>query len=88
MLFRSGESRATKDMNIVIDQDETIQVNGEVTEKERLAEKIRQVMVADNTKNVILEADRSVPHGYVVQVMDIARGQGIEAIAFAKSGEG
>jgi biopolymer transport protein ExbD len=83
-----GESRATKDMNIVIDQDETIQVNGEVTEKERLAEKIRQVMVADNTKNVILEADRSVPHGYVVQVMDIARGQGIEAIAFAKSGEG
>ena len=83
-----GESRATKDMNIVIDQDEVIQVNGEVTEKERLAEKIRQVMVADNTKNVILEADRSVRHGYVVQIMDIARGQGIEAIAFAKSGEG
>lgn len=83
-----GESRATKDMNIVIDQDEVIQVNGEITEKERLAEKIRQVMVADNTKNVILEANRSVPHGNVVQIMDIARGQGIEAIAFAKSGEG
>ena len=83
-----GESRATKDMNIVIDQDEVIQVNGEVTEMEGLAEKIRQVMAADNTKNVILEANRSVRHGYVVQIMDIARGQGIEAIAFAKSGEG
>ena len=83
-----GESRATKDMNIVIDQDEVIQVNGEITEMEGLAEKIRQVMAADNTKNVILEANRSVRHGYVVQIMDIARGQGIEAIAFAKSGEG
>ena len=83
-----GESRATKDMNIVIDQDEVIQVNGEVTDRERLAEKIRQVMKADNTKNVILEADRSVRHSHVVQIMDIARGQGIEAIAFAKAGEG
>jgi len=83
-----GESRATKDMNIVIGQDEVIQVNGETTDKARLAEKIRQVMEADNTKNVILEADRSVRHAYVVQVMDIARGQGIEAIAFAKAGEG
>jgi biopolymer transport protein ExbD len=83
-----AESRATKDMNIVIDPDETIQVNGEVTNKEMLAEKIRQVMQADNTKNVILEAARSVPHSYVVKIMDIARGQGIEAIAFAKGGEG
>ena len=83
-----GESRATKDMNIVIDPDQTIQVNGEVTDKARLAEKIRQVIEADNTKNVILESARSVPHSYVVQVMDIARGEGIEAIAFAKSGEG
>ena len=83
-----GESRATKDMNIVIDPDQTIQVNGEVTDKARLAEKIRQVIAADNTKNVFLESARSVPHAYVVQVMDIARGEGIEAIAFAKSGEG
>lgn len=83
-----GESRATKDMNIVIDPEQTIQVNGEVTDKAKLAEKIRQVIAADNTKNVILESARSVPHAYVVQVMDIVRGEGIEAIAFAKSGEG
>ena len=83
-----GESRATKDMNIVIDPDRTIQVNGEVTDKASLAAKIRQVIEADNTKNVILESARSVPHSYVVQVMDIARGEGIEAIAFAKGGEG
>jgi biopolymer transport protein ExbD len=83
-----GESRATKDLNIVIDPDRTIQVNGVVTQKDGLAEKIREAMAAESSKNVILEAARSVPHSYVVQVMDIARGQGIEAIAFAKGGEG
>ncbi len=82
-----GESRATKDMNIVIDPDRTIQVNGEITDEAQLAEKVRQVIETDNTKNVILESARSVPHSYVVQVMDITRGEGIEAIAFAKSGE-
>ena len=83
-----GESRATKDLNIVIDPDRTIQVNGVVTQKDGLAEKIREAMAAESSKNVILEAARSVAHSYVVQVMDIARGQGIEAIAFAKGGEG
>ncbi len=83
-----GESRATKDMNVVIDRDGVIQVNGQITAREQLAEKIRQVMQTDNTKNMILEANRSVPHGQVVKIMDIARGQGIEAIAFAKGSEG
>jgi biopolymer transport protein ExbD len=84
----SSESRATKDMNIVMEPGGVIQVNGEVTERARLAEKIRQVMKTDNSKNVILEADRTVPHQEVVKVADIARGQGIEGVAFAKGGEG
>ncbi|MEE2659874.1 MAG: biopolymer transporter ExbD [Candidatus Latescibacterota bacterium] len=80
------ESRATKDMNIVIDADLLIQVNGEVTPRGQLADKIRRVMEQDNTKNVILECDRAVAHRLVVEVMDIARGEGVEAIAFAKGG--
>lgn len=83
-----GESKASKDMNIVIDRDGVIQVNGEITPREQLAEKIHQVMQTDNTKTVILEANRIVPHGQVVKIMDIARSQGIEGIAFAKSSEG
>jgi biopolymer transport protein ExbD len=84
----SSESRATKDMNIVMEPGGVIQVNGEVTERARLAEKIRQVMKTDNSKNVILEADRTVPHEEVIKVVDIARGKGIEGVAFAKGGEG
>lgn len=80
-------SRATKDINIVLDRDGLIQVNGEITELTRLAEKIRQVMKTENATNVILEAARSINHGRVVQVVDIARGEGIVGIAFAKSAD-
>lgn len=83
-----GESTASKDMNIVISEDGAVEINGALTEQEQLASKIRDVMAADNTKNVILEASRAVSHARVVEVMDIARGEGIEAIAFAKGGEG
>jgi biopolymer transport protein ExbD len=84
---QADTSRATKDMNVVIGRDGTIQVNGELTEKGNLAEKIRQVIQADNTKNAILEADREVLHSEIIEVVDIARGEGIEGIAFAKAQE-
>ena len=85
---QGDSSRTTKDMNIVIEVDGVIQVNGEAVERSKLAAKINQVMKADNTKNVILEADRKVSHNLVVKVVDIARSQGIEGVAFAKAGEG
>ena len=65
-----------------------MQVNGKSATTEELAERIGAIVEADNIKNVIIEAHRSVRHQRVVQVVDIARGQGIEAVAFAKSAEG
>ena len=81
-------SRASKDINIVIEKDGAIQVNGELTTTEQLAERIGTIVQTDNIKNVIIEAHRTVRHQKVVRVVDIARGQGIQAVAFAKSAEG
>jgi|TARA_A100001037_G_scaffold80644_2_gene72771 biopolymer transport protein ExbD len=80
-------SRASKDINIVIDKAGEVQVNGETTSIEELAERIGKIVTTDNIKNVIIEADRAVRHQRVVKVVDIARGQGIEAVAFAKAAE-
>ena len=81
-------ARASKDINIVIEEGGAVQVNGKSATTEELAERIGAIVEADNIKNVIIEAHRSVRHQRVVQVVDIARGQGIEAVAFAKSAEG
>jgi len=84
----TGESRPTKDVNIVVDRDGVMQVNGEVTERRQLADRIRGVMEANNTRSAILEAHRDVLHEQVVEIMDMARGEGIESIAFAKAAQG
>jgi biopolymer transport protein ExbD len=55
---------------------------------QELASRIGQIVKTDNIKNVIIEAHRTVRHQRVVRVVDIARGEGIEAVAFAKSAEG
>ncbi len=81
-------SRVSKDINIVIEEGGAIQVNGKPTTTEQLAERIGAIVEADNIKNAIIEAHRTVRHQRVIQVVDIARGQGIEAVAFAKSAEG
>ncbi len=81
-------ARASKDINIVIEKGGAIQVNGKPTTTEQLAKTIGGIVEADNIKNVIIEAHRTVRHQEVVRVVDIARGQGIEAVAFAKSAEG
>jgi biopolymer transport protein ExbD len=84
----NDSSRASKDINIVIEEGGGIQVNGNPTTTEQLAATIGKIVVEDNIKNVIIEAHRTVRHQKVIQVVDIARGQGIEAVAFAKSAEG
>ena len=84
----AGESKPTKDVNIVVDREGVVQVNGEITARTALAEGIRRAMVASNTRNAILEADRAVLHERVVEIMDVARGEGIESIAFARAERG
>ena len=84
----AGESKPTKDVNIVVDREGVVQVNGEITVRTALAEGIRRAMVASNTRNAILEADRAVLHERVVEIMDVARGEGIESIAFARAERG
>ena len=83
-----SESRPSKDVNIVVDRDGVIQINGEITEMAQLADRIRQVMEANNTKNAVLEADPRIVHERVVKIVDVARGEGIETIAYANTEEG
>lgn len=77
------QQQASKDVNIVINADNTIEVNGEPVALDFLGSTVFEIKKRDLSKNAILEADRKVNHGLVVAVMDILREQGIEGIAFA-----
>ncbi len=83
----SEESRATKDVNVVIDEDGVLQLNGDVVTFEDLADRVKDIIESDNVKNAIVESSREIPHRDVIAVVDIVRGEGIESIAFAKTEE-
>ena len=85
----SAQKQAASDLTVTINDKQQIFVNKELVTRENLAAKLiekaggPQVNMA--TANVILNADAVVPHGLVIQCMDIARGVGITRFAFATS---
>ena len=85
----NATKQAASDLTITIDARANIFVNKEAVTRQNLAAKLvekaggPQVNMA--TANVILNADGGVPHGVVIQCMDIARGVGIVRFAFATS---
>ena len=48
-----------------------------------LEEKIRAIADKMTEKSLVLRADKSVQHGTVVQIMDIARSCGVQKIIIA-----
>ena len=79
-----AEEKPGKDVNIIVEEDGTIEVNGvKIADMDELAKRIKKVMQAEITRNAILQAHPKILHKTVIKVMDVARGQGIEAIAFA-----
>lgn len=81
--------QAASDLTITIDAHQQIFVNKEPVTTQilgaKLIEKAGGPQVNMATANVILNADGAVPHGLVIQCMDISRGVGITRFAFATS---
>jgi biopolymer transport protein ExbD len=81
---QQAEEKPGKDVNIIVEADGTIEVSGvKVANMEDMAKEIKRVMQAEITKNAVLQAHPKILHRTVIRIMDTARGQGIEAIAFA-----
>ena len=77
------EQQKKKDVNVTISAEGNYTVSGSPVTAEALASAIKGAMEANNNKNVIFQGDPQAPHGAVVYAMDVAKGQGAEAMAFA-----
>ena len=72
-----------RDLALVIDADGTMQVDGEVLSLDQLRIKLRATAEQDPSTMVVVRADKGLPHGRVVEVMDLVRGLGITQFAIA-----
>ena len=68
---------------LTIDRGGYIYLRGEKIELKGLKLKLKSLVEKENIAHMILEADKEVKHGRVVQVMDVAKRAGVPSIVIS-----
>ncbi|HUP01709.1 MAG TPA: biopolymer transporter ExbD [Gemmatimonadota bacterium] len=79
----TAEGEREGDVTVSVAPDGTVYLAGEAVPAGDLAGRLEAALSVRDPKRVILEADRSVSHGRVVEVMDAARRAGATALVVA-----
>jgi biopolymer transport protein ExbD len=72
-----------KELTATISKDKKIYLNADLVSLSELADRLIKAQKPGGQSVLIIKADEVVPHGLVVQVMDIAKKSGIENLAIA-----
>ena len=76
-----------KKIIMIVDKKNRIYLEGEKVDIKQLADRLRDLIKEKGLAHLILQADRDVRHGKVVQIMDIAKREGVSSIIIAAQWE-
>jgi biopolymer transport protein ExbD len=76
-----------KDLNIVISKEGELELNGIPVTMDDLERALQEARATYRSKVLIIKADKMTYHGVVVDVMDAAKGVGIDELAIATEPE-
>ena len=79
---------AARDFTVAILKDGSTVVDGKVVDEQVLRTRFEQLHKESPEAQVIIQADTGVQHGKVVQVMEAAKGVGIDRLAIATDAGG
>lgn len=65
---------------VSIDQNQAISINQEPVDASRLGQQLRDIFKSRNDRVMFIDADRTIQFNAVVQVIDIAKGAGVDKI--------
>lgn len=71
-----GESVGTT-LNLVLDKDGVLYLDGAPSSMELARQAVRAALAEDEGARAVISADRSVPHGEVVEVIDLVKTEGM-----------
>lgn len=80
---KTATTERISELVLEVKADGTLMVNQEATELATLGEKLKQLLPKLEEKTLILKADRLVPHGTIVEIMDQAKLNGVEKLVIA-----
>ena len=70
-------------VTLVIDREGNTYMEGRKLDEKQLRERLQGLVDRRDVVNLILQADKDVKHGRVVQVMDLAKTAGVRSILIA-----
>lgn len=77
----SGKELKPSNLNITVGADGKIDFNGETIAKEQLAEKVIVSVKKNPEVHAVIAADKSVPHGTVIEILDTLQINGVRKFA-------
>ena len=80
---RHAQGEKSGELEISVTKEEAVFLNGKQTDIAALEDEIKAILPQLAEKSLTLRADKTVQHGKVVQIMDIARSAGLEKIIIA-----
>lgn len=79
----SGEATTPSKLNITIGNDGKLNLDGEMVEDAQVQAKAQEEVAKNPEIQAIIAADKDVPHGRVVSVLDIVKGAGVKKFAIS-----
>lgn len=80
---KAGDADTTKKIILVIDKSGQIFFEGNRVEQKSIKDLINKLVKEEGISMMILQADKDVKHGRVIEVMDISKSAGIKSIIIA-----
>ena len=80
---KTSTTEKIKELILEINTDQSMILNQEPVTLEDLEQKFKELLPSLEEKSLVLKADKSVPHGVVVKVMDQAKLSGLEKLIIA-----
>ncbi len=78
--------RETPDLSLTIREDGSLYLNEESISRQRLEQALREAFARSSGETrptgIVIQSDRRVPFGFVVEIMDLAKKAGAEDISF------
>ena len=79
----SGEATVPSKLNITISPDGKLNLDGKAVEDSEVQAKAIEEFKKNPEVQAIISADKDVPHGRVVSVLDIVKGAGVKKFAIS-----
>lgn len=79
----SGDQTAPSKLNIALTPDGRINLNGAFVEEEAVKQKAMDEVAKNPDVQAIISADKDVPHGRVVGILDIVKSSGVKKFAIS-----